>query len=309
MFPGAVAPARWSRLDVGGLEIHIHEWGFSDAHPLFLLHGSDDSSRTFDVFAPLLSKAGYRVIAWDMRGNGESDHATIYSSRADVRDMLHVIDHFESEPVYLVGHSRGGRLALDLAAAVPHRIAKLVTIDGIPWRAGHHSLSTRPPFRDSPEFLAPWLDRRRTSWFAERTAGTIDELARRRKVNNPRLSTGWLRYVVSVNANWYRGYGWEWRNDITRTIQPLDGLGREWVEAALASLRQAEVPVLAVCGTEPEPMGAGVPSDADIALLPAGSQVALIEAGHFVHIEKPDETAAAIVDFLGPPRSRRADDR
>ena len=73
-FPGAVAPARQYKIDVGGLALAVHEWGNEAGQPLFLVHGGFDFGRTFEVFAPKLAAAGWRVVTWDQRGHGDSDH-------------------------------------------------------------------------------------------------------------------------------------------------------------------------------------------------------------------------------------------
>src|SRR3954451_5847766 len=77
-YPGAVAPSREYMLDVGQLEIAVHEWGEADDPPLFLIHGGFDFARTYDVFAPLIAAAGWRVVSWDQRGHGDSDHTELY---------------------------------------------------------------------------------------------------------------------------------------------------------------------------------------------------------------------------------------
>jgi hypothetical protein len=64
-YPGAVAPSREYMLDVGQLEIAVHEWGDADDPPLFLIHGGFDFARTYDVFAPLIASGGWRVVSWD----------------------------------------------------------------------------------------------------------------------------------------------------------------------------------------------------------------------------------------------------
>ena len=51
-----------------------------------------------DVFAPLLADAGWRVVCWDQRGHGDSDHAVLYNWDADVRDALVVLDSTTRAP-------------------------------------------------------------------------------------------------------------------------------------------------------------------------------------------------------------------
>ena len=85
-YPGARAPDRRRRVDFHGVRLAVYEWGAEDAPPLLLAHGGFDFARTFDVFAPLLADAGWRVVCLDQRGHGDSDHAALYSWDADARD-------------------------------------------------------------------------------------------------------------------------------------------------------------------------------------------------------------------------------
>ena len=130
----AHAPDRTRGVDSHGLRIAVHEWGAADAAPLLLAHGGFDFARTFDVFAPLLAAAGWRVVSWDARGHGDSEHAVLYSWEADVRDSLAVLDTVTRHPVPFVGHSKGGGLMMQLADAMPHRCSHLVNLDGLPSR-------------------------------------------------------------------------------------------------------------------------------------------------------------------------------
>ncbi len=74
-FPGAQRPDRHHWVDSYGVHIAVCEWGDASAPPLFLVHGGSDFAGTFDVFAPKLAANGWRVISWDHRGHGDSDHA------------------------------------------------------------------------------------------------------------------------------------------------------------------------------------------------------------------------------------------
>ena len=86
--------------------------------PVLLTHGGFDFARTFEVFAPLLAAAGWRVVAWDQRGHGDSEHAPLYSWDADLRDAVAVIDATTRDPLPVVGHSQG-RLAHGAAGGQP----------------------------------------------------------------------------------------------------------------------------------------------------------------------------------------------
>ncbi|CAN5571941.1 hypothetical protein BH18ACT1_BH18ACT1_13170 [soil metagenome] len=69
-YPGARAADRHREVRSAGLRLAVHEWGEADAPPLLLAHGGFDFARTFDLFAPRLADAGWRVVTWDQRGQG-----------------------------------------------------------------------------------------------------------------------------------------------------------------------------------------------------------------------------------------------
>src|SRR5262245_38448982 len=118
-YPGARAPDRRRTVDTP-IAIAVHEWGDEAAPPLLLAHGGMDFARTYAAFAPRLADAGWRVVSWDHRGHGDSEHAALYSWEADLRDALHVLDAVGQAPVPVVAHSKGGSLMLQLADALPH---------------------------------------------------------------------------------------------------------------------------------------------------------------------------------------------
>lgn len=63
-FPGARAPERQGMVDANGVQLATYEWGDLNAPPVLLVHGALDFARTFDVFAPLVADAGFRVVSY-----------------------------------------------------------------------------------------------------------------------------------------------------------------------------------------------------------------------------------------------------
>ncbi len=152
-----------------------------------MVHRGSDFAATFDVFAPLLADAGWRVVAWDHRGHGDSEHAALYSWDADVRDALSVLDATTPDPVPVVAHSKGGGMMLQLATTLPRRMSKIVVIDGLPSPEPHPDVSDHERHQMTEKNLGQWLDHRRAATSTTRRPGTLDDLARHRGRMNPRL--------------------------------------------------------------------------------------------------------------------------
>lgn len=297
-FPGAVAPDREYHLDAGGVQIAVHEWGSETADPLFCVHGGFDFARTYDVFAPKLAAAGWRVVAWDQRGHGDSEHTALYSWDGDLRDAMAVMDAITQRPAPVVGHSKGGSLMIQLADAQPFRFSHLVNLDGIPYKRRIPDVSEHERTRMAAGEITGWLDHRRSTATSQRKPGTLEELARRRGRMNPRLSFEWLCHLVTVGA-FEREDGWRWKIDPSMRFGGFGPWRPEWTINRLPGL---PMPFLGILGREQEEMGWGtLPHHVFPYLPPGGRCEVLDDVGHFVHIEQPDLVAGMVLEFLGSP--------
>lgn len=294
-FPGAKSPDRTWIVDSSGVSIRAYEWGSAGGRPLLLSHGGFDFARTMDVFAPILAVEGWRVVAWDHRGHGNSEHAALYSWDADIRDGIAVLDSVTNEAVPVIGHSKGGALALNLATIRPDRVSALVNLDGMPSHRTVPDISDRERKRIMAGELSTRLDFRRRAHESMRKPGTLEELAVRRKKMNPRLSDEWLRYLVTVGAS-ESVDGWRWKLDPSMRFGGFGPFRPEW---SLARMPGIAAPMLALLGLEQEDMGWGtLPEDVEPWLPPGARLVQLSGVGHFVHIEQPDVVANLVLEFL-----------
>ncbi len=294
-YPGAQAPDRTWTVDCDGLALAAHSWGDPANPPLLLAHGGFDFARTFDRFAPMLAAGGWCVTSWDQRGHGDSTHATLYSWDADLRDAVAVADSVSTDPMPVVGHSKGGQLMLSLAEVRPDRISAVVNLDGMPSQRNSPDVSDRQRTRMVADDLAAWLDHRRRTADLIRRPGTIEGLAKRRQRMNPRLEDAWLEYLVTVGG-YSEPDGWRWKLDPSMRFGGFGPYRPEW---ALARMPGLGVPLMAVLGTELEEMGWGTQAADVEAWLPRQSRVETLHgAGHFVHIEQPETVSGWILEFL-----------
>ncbi len=294
-YPGARTPDRLRSVDSFGLRLAVYEWGETGAPVILLAHGGFAFARTFDVFAPLLAAAGYRVVSWDHRGHGDSAHAALYSWEADVRDALLVLESTTREPVHLIGHSKGGAVLTQLALTMPHRVRRLVSIDGMPSRRAHPDVADHERTRLLAEDLAGWLDHRRRAAHLVRKPGTLDDLARRRGRMNPRLPLEWLRYLVTLGAR-RDPDGWRWKIDPALRFGGFGPFRPEWHLERLPGLA---APLLGLLGGQQEPMGWDTTPEVLRPHLPPGARVERFEdAGHFIHIEQPEPVTKLVLEFL-----------
>jgi pimeloyl-ACP methyl ester carboxylesterase len=115
----------------GGVGIEVYVDGPPDGPPVLLMHGWPDSHRLWRHQVKALSEAGFRTVAPDLRGFGDSDKPTdvaAYKVANSVADMVAVLDALEIERANVVCHDWGAVAGWGLAAFVPDRVEKLAAL-------------------------------------------------------------------------------------------------------------------------------------------------------------------------------------
>lgn len=115
-----------------GLDLAYDDLGPPQARPLLLVHGFSSNRaegwrRTGWYGA--LERRGQRLLAFDLRGHGESakPHDNAFYGRARLAgDIVALMDHVGADEADVIGFSLGARLALTAALAAPHRVSNLV---------------------------------------------------------------------------------------------------------------------------------------------------------------------------------------
>jgi lipase len=93
----------------------VHEWGDLAAPPILCLHGIGGHGARFRRLAEE-QLTGFRVLAPDLRGHGRSTWEPPWTLAAHVHDLQELLREYSLEQTAVVGHSFGGRLALELTA-------------------------------------------------------------------------------------------------------------------------------------------------------------------------------------------------
>jgi len=140
------------RIETNGVGLEVRVEGPDDGTPVVLLHGWPDRASLWDAQITALNAAGYRTIAPDLRGFGDSDKPVgveSYNILVLAGDVLGVLDHLEIAKAHIVGHDWGSALAWAVAGCAADRVESLVAMS-----VGHPSL-----------FGAAGLEQRRLSWY------------------------------------------------------------------------------------------------------------------------------------------------
>tara|TARA_A100001391_G_scaffold119260_1_gene81188 strand:+ start:36555 stop:37496 length:942 start_codon:yes stop_codon:yes gene_type:complete len=140
-------------LEVNACRIHVVEAGAGPA--VLLCHGFPEYWRSWRKQIPALVDAGYRVLAFDMRGHGESDapaELDRYSVAETVGDVIGVMDALAIGRAAIVGHDAGTTTAYHAALMRPDRIRGVMGLS-VPYiPRGPHSLIGALRASMPPEF-------------------------------------------------------------------------------------------------------------------------------------------------------------
>jgi pimeloyl-ACP methyl ester carboxylesterase len=259
------------RIKADGVELAVLDEG--EGTPVLLLHGFPDSARLWRHQIPALSDAGFRVVAPDLRGFGDSDkpaEVEAYRVHHSVADMSSLLDALGIEQAHVVGHDWGAAVAWALAMMAPERVDRLVVLS-----VGHPGV---------PRTLA----QREKSWymllFQFEEAEEIllkDDAALLREWSAGHPDFDHERFDLTAGLNWYRA-----NLHPRRELQP----------------RRPLPPVRADT--------LGIWSTGDNYLIEHGMQASaehvegtwryerVDDAGHWLQLEKPDRVNALLLDFL-----------
>jgi pimeloyl-ACP methyl ester carboxylesterase len=125
----------WAKTN--GIRLHYRAAG--EGPVVLLLHGFPEFSYSWRYQLSALAAAGYRAVAPDLRGWGQTDKprgVDGYTVPTLMQDLLGLVRHLGVEQIHLVGHDWGGVLAWFLAHHHPH-IVQSVTVLNAPHPAGY----------------------------------------------------------------------------------------------------------------------------------------------------------------------------
>jgi len=111
------------------MRLHYEVQG--DGRPLVILHGFLGSSENWRAMRKLFATT-YKVFSVDQRNHGSSPHSSTMNYSVMTEDLREFLAEQGLSEVFLLGHSMGGKVAMQFASASPAAIEKLVIVDIAP---------------------------------------------------------------------------------------------------------------------------------------------------------------------------------
>ena len=114
---------------------------FGEGQPLLILHGLFGSLDNWQTLGKQFADH-FRVYLVDLRNHGKSPHWSSMDYPTMAEDIARFIHHHELKAPHVLGHSMGGKVAMQFAKQYPHLIDRLVVVDITPkqYSGGHHDI-------------------------------------------------------------------------------------------------------------------------------------------------------------------------
>jgi peroxiredoxin len=277
----------------GGAGLTADAWGAEDAPPLLLLHGGGQTRGAWGRAGARLAELGWRVVAPDLRGHGDSDWAPGGSYDVDLfaDDVRALIAGLRAAPV-LVGASLGGLSSLLAVGEAPRAEARALVLvdvahrpDPVGVRRIFDFMSDRPDgfasVDEAATAVADYLPHRQAP-------DDHDGLRRNLRRRGERLVWHWDPALVPS----FRGR--------------IDPSGAD--ERNLAAARSARCPILLVRGGISDVVSEELAAEFR-ELVPAVELVEVPGAGHMVAGDRNDRFIASIAPFLARLQATSEPDR
>ncbi len=107
--------------------------------PFLIIHGFLGMSDNWKTLSTQFAAEGFEMHLLDMRNHGRSFHSDVFNYEVMVQDVLEYVNDKNLDKFILLGHSMGGKVAMNFACDYPERVGKLLVADISPREyAPHH---------------------------------------------------------------------------------------------------------------------------------------------------------------------------
>ena len=254
----------------------FHKQYSSSGKPLIILHGLFGQHGNWNVHAKVFAE-NFQVYSLDARNHGRSPHADSMSYREMAEDIAQTMDALNIANADFIGHSMGGKIAMQLALTEPDRVNKLVVVDIAP--VAYTDALDNGPNKELSALLKINLD---TVTNRQEVDALLAEEIQDKAVrdflltNLQRSAEGkfqWRMNLPVINKDYALLKGWE----NTDNEFPGETL---FIKGELSSYLTSEY------------------KDQTLAQFPAATVKVIKDAGHWVHNEKPEQFIKTAQKFL-----------
>lgn len=251
----------------------LHSNILGSGKPLLILHGFLGMSDNWKTLGSKYSEHGMQVHLIDQRNHGRSFHAEEFNYDILAEDLRNYIEQHELRDVIILGHSMGGKTAMQFAVRYPDLIQKLIVADIAPkYYPPHH------------EYIINGLNH--LDFGVIKSRGEADsELSKY-------IQEKGIRQFLLKNLYWIEKGKLAFRFNLEVLSQKMEEIGE-----GLSAIDQYNGPTLFLRGDKSEYI---IPSDGEIIRrhFPNAVIESIDHAGHWLHAENPTQFFNKSFNFI-----------
>lgn len=252
------------------MQLHYKEYG--SGKPLIILHGFLGSLDNWHTLATRFGKS-FRVYAIDQRNHGKTRHSTEHSIALMVADLLEFVKEHKLSSISIIGHSMGGKVAMQFALDNPALVENLIVVDIAPkqYEAGHEDV------------------------FKALFAVKLNQITSRKDAEDamlPYLPDFGTRQFLLKNLERKMDGSFQWKMNISVLHENYEDMGHEII------CKQAFLGRTLFIKGEKSDYILKSDETAIKTLFPNSTLVTIAGAGHWVHAENPDDFYATVLKFI-----------
>ena len=271
---------------------------------MILCHGFPELAFSWRHQIPALGRAGYRVVAPDMRGFGQSSappEVEAYDVVSLCGDMTGLLDALGEEDAIFVGHDWGASLVWSLAVLEPERVRAVAGLS-VPF-------VPRAPAAPIPIMRRHLGEDFYIVWFQQ--PGVADEALARDVRRTLTTSRQWTSQWAEEDGNAPKIAPWMTEDELAVYVRAFERTGftgglnwyrnidRNWELTEGVADRHVAQPAFFLTG-ELDPVRRFMPAAAMQGWVDdLRAEILVPEAGHWVQQQAPDAVNAALLEFLG----------
>jgi pimeloyl-ACP methyl ester carboxylesterase len=249
---------------------------FGEGFPVIILHGLLGSLDNWQTIAKKLAEKTFTVYIIDQRNHGKSPHSDEFDYSILSADLAEFYEQEQIKKAHLIGHSMGGKVAMEFALEHPGKVEKLVVADVAPVAYDD---------RHSDVFAALFAADAAHAGSREQVENVL-----RQKLDNDETTVQFL--LKGLTRTEAPATGFEWKFD-------LEALHKNYskIAAGVSAEKPFTGKTLFIKGEKSSYINSENYSSID-KLFPNNELAEIKDAGHWVHAEKPAEFLQVVEGFF-----------
>ncbi len=278
-----------------GMRLYCLESGRPDDPLVLLLHGFPELAFSWRHQVDTLGGAGFHVVAPDLPGYGRSDKPDvdydIVFLNGTLRALVAALGH---ERVVIAGHDWGGILVWQFARMHPDATAGVIGLNtpDLPRPPIPPVQLLRQIFVDNPIYIIQFQERGVAEWVLSWGRGADDFIEMMFGAPVTHNLAAFPDAVLDVYKAAFRPAG-----ALTPPIEYYRNLDRNWALSVEWADRTIDVPCLMISAAD-DPVLVPAMTLGMEERVPALTRVVIEQCGHWTQQERPEETNAAMLDYL-----------